>query len=377
MNTNNNSKLYSTGSFKKDYYLVKPTCPFCGMLIERPKELDTRRPGEMPVGSCSCGAVYAFDITGHNLGAAYAEALVFGCNMDWDLAWDLLPEEDYLQAIIENYDMESNLIVSTGSYEGRRVTGALYFIKLHRDIQEFAQQGVQKKLEKAKTVTSDFVPPADLNTAKKYSKKEIEAMVSDYKVELLVDIARRDKRIIRDLQRLLYSGDELLRLRATEILGRVSAIIANRDPGAVAKLLQRLFSNFSEPGTSGWGAIESIGEIIANSPDIYAGYISTLYQSMEDELLRPKVLKAITRIAEVRPELIKNRKYYFTPLLSDPNPEIRGYTALLLGYLGIAEAKSDLEKLCEDEEEIDIYENGEIVKKTVRQLAVEALNNVS
>jgi hypothetical protein len=63
-------------------------------------------PHEMPVGSCSCGAVYACDETGHNLGSAMIEALVFGCNMDWDLAWGLLPEEDYLEKLVENYDLE-------------------------------------------------------------------------------------------------------------------------------------------------------------------------------------------------------------------------------------------------------------------------------
>ena len=45
---------------------TRPACPFCGHLVERPAE----KPGEMPVGSCTCGAVYAFDETGHSLGTA-------------------------------------------------------------------------------------------------------------------------------------------------------------------------------------------------------------------------------------------------------------------------------------------------------------------
>ena len=85
------------GRFLGRDVIERPSCPFCGTLIEKPKELAVRMPHEMPVGACSCGAVYAFDVTGHNLGTAMIEALVFGCNGDWDLAWDLLPEEDYLQ----------------------------------------------------------------------------------------------------------------------------------------------------------------------------------------------------------------------------------------------------------------------------------------
>ncbi|NIR13136.1 MAG: PBS lyase, partial [Desulfobacterales bacterium] len=54
--------------------IAKPTCPFCGMVIEKPGELETETQTEMPVGKCSCGAVYACDVTGHNLGTALVEA---------------------------------------------------------------------------------------------------------------------------------------------------------------------------------------------------------------------------------------------------------------------------------------------------------------
>jgi hypothetical protein len=94
-------------------------CPFCGAHLERPQELTTRMPGEMPIGSCSCGAVYACDETGHKLGAAMIEALVYACNMDWDLAWSLLPEEDYLEEIIEHYEYVTHSIDYTKFFEGR------------------------------------------------------------------------------------------------------------------------------------------------------------------------------------------------------------------------------------------------------------------
>ncbi len=135
--------------------IKKPQCPFCGLLIECPKELSTRRTGEMPVGLCSCGAVYACDETGHNLGSAMIEALVFGCNMDWDLAWGLEPEEDYLQEIVENYDLTNHLIIPSGAYEGRRIAGALYFIRLHKDVQEVTSEGVRQRLAKAPPASSD------------------------------------------------------------------------------------------------------------------------------------------------------------------------------------------------------------------------------
>ena len=112
---------------------------------------------EMPVGACDCGAVYACDVTGHNLGTAMIEALVLGCDGDWDLAWDLLPEEDYLTEEVTDYDYESHLVVHSRAYEGRNIRGVLYFIRLHRDIREVTQEGVKEKIRKT-AVHSDEGP---------------------------------------------------------------------------------------------------------------------------------------------------------------------------------------------------------------------------
>ncbi len=112
----------------------------------------------MPIGACPCGAVYACDETGHNLGSAMIEALVFASNMDWDLAWGLLPEEDYLTEIVENYDLQSHLIIPSGTFEGRRIGGALYFIRMHKDIQEVTSDGVKQRLKEAQDTSSASSP---------------------------------------------------------------------------------------------------------------------------------------------------------------------------------------------------------------------------
>lgn len=352
----------------------RPACPFCGIPIEKPRELRTRRPGEMPVGSCSCGAVYAYDATGHNLGSAFIEALVFGCNMDWDLAWGLLPEEDYLEKFVENYDYETHLIIPGGFYKNRRISGTLYFIRLGEDIREVTFQGVQRKLNRAMTVTGK--PSSRVMDEKTFTKREIEELVREYQVELLLNIAKQDKRIIKDLQRLLYSGDELTRLRAAEILGKVAVVIAQKDPGAISKLLQRLFTSLTDTGTSGWGAMDAIGEIIGNLPEIFAGYIPELYRFVEDKTFRARTLKALGRIAKTRPDLIRKSAFRFISFLHDSEPETRGYAALLLGNLGASAARDDLEYIRDENKEIDIYENGKIAKKMTGQLALEALAKI-
>ncbi len=332
-------------------------------------------PGEMPVGSCSCGAVYACDETGHNLGSAMIEALVFGCDLDTDLAWGLLPDDDYVEEIVEHYDYVNHSIIPGRSFESRRISGALYFIRLHDDIQEVTSEGVRKRLDKA---TSPAPKPLFSHTGKKpLSKKEIEGLVKDFRVDSVVSVAGEDKRIIKNLQRLLYSGDDLFRKRAAEILGRVSAVIAENNPGSISRLLQTLFYGITDTAASSWGALEAIGEIIGNKTELFAGYIPQLYQFLTNESLRAQVLQTIGRIAKSRPDLIRKVTFRFIPYLGDSDPKARGYAAWLMGNLSAAEAQDDLEKLRGDPHEIHIYENGEMEKKTVGQVASEALLKIS
>jgi len=351
-----------------------PICPFCGLPIERPKELETRRPGEMPVGSCSCGAIYAYDATGHNLGAAFIEALVFGCNMDWDLAWGLLPEEDYLEKIVKHYDYQTHLIVPGGFFNGRRISGALYFVRMHQDIQEVTGEGVKKKLDKALPVSAN--QSNKYIEKKTFTKREIEKMVKEYQVDSLLKIASLDNKVVNKLQRLLYSDDELIRLRAAEILGRVSAVIVQENPGTISNLLQRLFTSVLDSAASSWGAIDAIGEIISNSPEIFAGYTPALYQLLNDESLQAKTLRAIGKIAKVRPDLIRKPASYFISILRSTNPETRGYAALLLGHLKASEAKSELERIQDEKQIINTYKDGQFEKKTVGQMASKALKKI-
>ena len=324
----------------------------------------------MPVGACSCGAVYSCDETGHNLGSAMIEALVFGCDMDWDLAWGLESEEDYLQEIVENYDFHNHLIVSAGVYEGRK-TGALYFIRLHKDVQEVTADGVKKKLDKATPASSDASPKP--KRKKTLTKKMVETYVREYQVDPILDAAQEDKKIMRYLQRLLYSGDDLFRWRAAETLGKACAIISNRDPGIVSKLLQGLFYSITDTAAFPMGAFESIGEIIGNRPDLFGGYTPQLYQFFADETRKTQALQALVRIAKASPELLRKHTLYFFDFLEDPDPAVRGYTALLMSDLGAHETKRDLEKLVRESHEIEIFEGGELKIKTVGQVASEAL----
>jgi len=178
------------GRFKGRNILSKPTCPFCGAAISRPQDLINGMPHEMPLGACNCGAVYACDVTGHNLGTALIEALVFSCDNDWDLAWDLLPEEDYVTMEVKQYDFESHLIVRSSAYEGRNVSGVLYFVRLHQDILEVTEDGFRKKIKKSTETLSAKKPQ---KTGKKiFTKKNVESLVKEYRIDAIMNLAKDD-----------------------------------------------------------------------------------------------------------------------------------------------------------------------------------------
>jgi hypothetical protein len=295
--------------------------------------------------------------------------------MDWDLAWNLFPGEDYLEERVEYYDYESHQVVPAGSFEGRRIRGVLCFIRLARDIRELAGKGLQKQLERA-TVPAPEAPRLQQPRERRISKKELETLVKEYRLEQLLDLAGQDKRILRELQRLLYSSDRLVRLRTAEILGKTCAVIARKNPGTVSDFLQKLLTAVSNPGSSSWGAIDSIGEIISSSPDLLIGYLPALFPLLEDNDFRNGALRAIGLTATVRPDLVRKTIFRLLPFLNHSDPETRGYSAWIFGSLGVPEAKAHLERLLGDNHQLQMYRDGRLENKTVGQIAAEALEKI-
>lgn len=363
---------------------LEPWCPFCGVKVGRPDFSRERRMREFPLGQCECGAVYVSEVTGHNVGAAMVECLVSACG-NWDLAWDLLPEEDYLTGQLDNYDEVTHQVVPGRELDGRAVRGVLYFVRLHRDVVQLAARfaaahgkSVDVSSAASRTAAGGLAPPVPLpdpdRPKQRASKQAVKKMVEAGEVEALTALYLDDRRTLHFLQRMLYTPDPGERYRIAWTLGQVCGAGAGREPGPVADLLHRLFESASDSASSSWGMVEAIGAIVANRPDIYGAFTRHLFAYMGDPGTREAVLWGLAEIAATRPDLIRSLPFYsLFPVLNHQNPVFRGLTLRLLGRIRAKEAGLQILGLTHDQTPVTIPDQGRSHTATVAALAKEAL----
>ena len=348
-----------------------PRCPFCYHRIEQPRELKERKIIEFPLGMCTyCGAVYAYDATGHNMGAAFIEALLFACNEDDYLAFSLSYGDDYTDAVIEKYDLTTHAITPEKTFEERYIRGALIFVKLKEDYQEVNKEVIKERLKNTLPITKTRM------RSHKFSKEKVKEYVSNNNIEELISLSKEDSRVINELQRLLYTPDETLRWKVINLTAKVCKSISENRPDIVSKFLSRLLQDASYPGASAWGALESAGAIISTNIELFDEFSPALLSFLNTNEPRKDVIWAIGKIASVNREPVKYAFRRLTSLLSNKDPEIRGYAVWALGNIGYSDVIEDIRKLLHDDEIINICRDIEIESLSISQLASEALNKI-
>lgn len=359
---------------------TKPWCPFCGQDVGRPQYPDKRKLGEFSLGSCECGAVYASDPSGFNIGAAIVECLVHACGDNWELAWDLLPEQDYLTGRIEDYDEATHQVVETRNLDGRIIRGVLYFIRLQENVTNLTASTKEKDSSAAAKSFASVKKIQEKSEGqtkrekKKANKNLVRDMVQNRDADGLVALCFDDKKTLRLLQRQLYEPDEAKRWAIASFIGEVCSRVAMRKPGMVSDLLHLLFEACSDSAASNWGAVETIGSIIAARPDIYGSFTRHLLAYIGDPSTRAQVLWALGTIAEKRPDLVRNTSFYqLIGLLDSPVAAVKGYMVRLLGRLQAKEVAGRIRALQDDTTVLIIYENGLPVKTDLGTLAKEAM----
>ncbi len=317
---------------------------------------------------CECGAVYLCDVTGKNQGEAIVQGLMLLCNQDWELASSLSEGMDFFESKIDHYDIVTHSVVERGYWEGRRISGVLLFIKLNKDLLE----ELPDITPKGRSIKMDETRPAFTQI----SRQQVESWVRNGDLSNITLSAKASDKILREIQRLLYSGDMVIRNRAAEALGAACAVVVDYQPRIVQRIIQGLFYSILDTAASPWGAFEAISEIISRRIDIFAPYIGQLYPLLGDTSKRALAMDALVRIGKSHPTVLRRITMYLIPFLKDEDPIVRGLTVRFMGYVKAFELKRELEALLSDETKITFYEAGMVHTKSVGLLAREALDRI-
>lgn len=205
-------------------------------------------------------------------------------------------------------------------------------------------------------------------------KEEVLKALEEKNYAPLSEAARSGRGIFRILISLTYDKKSVVSWRTMEALGLAAGELAARDPDAVRNLSQRLLWMMrDESGNNPWSVPEMLGEVVRNCPRLLDDLPPIIASFHEEEMLRPGVLRALERIAEVRPELVMTSVPLIGPSLADADPSVRIYAVMLAGSLGLTELMTAIEGLKGDKSSVTIYDEGEFVETTIGEKASEVV----
>jgi HEAT-like repeat len=193
------------------------------------------------------------------------------------------------------------------------------------------------------------------------------------------------RQAINSLFSFLYHEDPVIKWNTITAMGAVVSNLAKEDMETARVIIRRLMWNLNdESGGIGWGSAEAMGEILASqkvlaledSP-ILLSYAREDGNFQEHELMQRGVLWGIGRLCQARPDLLRDTAPpHIVPYLDSADATARGLAAWIIGMLGYGEARSRLEQLRDDENQIQIRMDHDLVKYRVKDLAEEALTKL-
>jgi len=182
----------------------------------------------------------------------------------------------------------------------------------------------------------------------------------------------------------LPSTDAKVRWAAVTAMGSMVSKLADRQMEQARVVMRRLMWQLNdESGGIGWGCPEAMGEIMATHEGlanefahILVSYVRNDGNPLEYGPLQQAVVWGIGRLAEVRPQLVREASPHLVPFLKVQNAPLRGLTSWALGRLGAKEAQSEIHSLVHDTAEIEIFVNREIMRCQVGELAENAIAQI-
>ena len=209
------------------------------------------------------------------------------------------------------------------------------------------------------------------------SKKEIINLLKEKRYDALSASSSDASKIVRVLISLSYDKDDVVSWRAMEAIGLLTAKISLSDPDLVRNIVNRLLWMIrDESGGIGWSVPEILGEIVRNNPKLCADIAPIIASFHEELMLTAGVLRAIGRIGRLDNYFLDHAAPIVLSYLGANEPLLRGCAAWAAGELRASGAVDALEQLRNDAATLPFYEGGELLKKTVGELAAEAIRKL-
>ncbi|MEW5909579.1 MAG: DVU0298 family protein [Thermodesulfobacteriota bacterium] len=175
----------------------------------------------------------------------------------------------------------------------------------------------------------------------------------------------------------LYGTDTSIRWQAVSAMGEAVNALAERDLEASRVVMRRLMWNLNEEsGGIGWGSPEAFGEICARNAvlaseyaKILISYIDPHQNFIENPLLQQGILWGISRIAHVRPHVVREAPGHLVRFLESSDPNLRGVAVFAASAFHDPRTDPFLEALSEDSAEIVIFMEQRLQIRKISSLA--------
>ncbi|CAK8717888.1 HEAT repeat domain-containing protein [Candidatus Electrothrix laxa] len=203
----------------------------------------------------------------------------------------------------------------------------------------------------------------------------------------------QEKELINALFFAVCHSDELIRWHAVSVMGGAVARLAELDMEEARMIFRRmLWSLNDESGGIGWGAPESMAEIMCRHEGLADEYIHMLISYMrpdgeekcqdgnflEHEMLQQGLMWAMGRLAQHRKKYLLDRgvEQDLPPYLMSSDATVCGLAARAIGLLGRTEGEG-LRRLrdlaTKDQRTVRLYDQGAFSTVSVAEFAALAL----
>lgn len=216
--------------------------------------------------------------------------------------------------------------------------------------------------------------PDRTSSTRRQRKAQVRALLAEYQREQWRAWAAKAKNPLTTLSALLFDADELLRWRAIEAIGLVSAMEAENSIDPVRRLITHNFWMMNdESGNVGWYAAETIGEILYNCPSLIDDFAPRLPGYFVEEPFERGAFWAVARVAEVQPEVFADQVDRLIEFTSDRDAWIRAHSLRALSRVAPDIARQQAARFGGDKNAIEEYDfaHGKLVARSLEDIASE------